>query len=326
MLTGLHSPLQRRRILLQLGFFSLFVLAPPLDLFRLDLNLGHFILFGQPWTLGLAAFQAGEIGAGQATLNLVLRGLLPLLLVVGGGLWVAWRYGRLYCGWLCPHFSVVELINGLMRRASGKPSLWEKQPLPSLQPDGRQLRPDRRYWPLTLLAVFGFAFLWALTLLTYLLPPAEIYPNLLHGELTRNQFSFLAVATALFSIEFLFARHLFCRFGCAVGLFQSLAWMANRKAMLVTFDRDRARQCLDCNNACDNACPMRLKPRTIKRHMFTCTQCASCISACSEFQQRRQRHSLLTWTDGGTPRDRRDSSPIQLYRPASRGRLQGGAD
>jgi ferredoxin-type protein NapH len=28
----------------------------------------------------------------------------------------------------------------------------------------------------------------------------------------------------------MFARHLFCRFGCAVGLFQSLAWMANPKA------------------------------------------------------------------------------------------------
>jgi ferredoxin-type protein NapH len=31
----------------------------------------------------------------------------------------------------------------------------------------------------------------------------------------------------VFTLEFALARHLFCRFGCAVGLFQSLAWMAN---------------------------------------------------------------------------------------------------
>ena len=46
----------------QAGFFALFVLAPPLDLFRLDLTLGHFILFGQAWTLGLDPFLRGEDG------------------------------------------------------------------------------------------------------------------------------------------------------------------------------------------------------------------------------------------------------------------------
>ncbi|WP_368506776.1 4Fe-4S binding protein [Colwellia sp. 1_MG-2023] len=25
-----------------------------------------------------------------------------------------WRFGRIYCGWLCPYFSVVELLNDLM--------------------------------------------------------------------------------------------------------------------------------------------------------------------------------------------------------------------
>ena len=45
---------------------------------------------------------------------------LPLLLLLGIGFYVAWKWGRLYCGWLCPHFSVVEMINALMRRAHGK--------------------------------------------------------------------------------------------------------------------------------------------------------------------------------------------------------------
>jgi polyferredoxin len=287
--------LQRRRRLFQAGFFALFVLAPPLDLLRLDLHRGHLVLFGGDWTLGIDAFLAGEAASWQAVVNLVLRGFLPLFAVAGGVLWIAWRYGRLYCGWLCPHFSVVETINRLMLRASGKPSLWEPRPLPQRLPDGRQRRPDRRFWLPTLLAVVGFAFLWALVLLTYLLPPAEIYVNLLNGDLTRNQSVFLAVATAAFCVEFLLARHLFCRFACAVGLFQSLAWMANDRAMVVGFDTRRARACRQCNNACDNACPMRLQPRTLKRRMFTCTECGECIAACTQVQGGERDRSLLDW-------------------------------
>jgi polyferredoxin len=300
--------LQRRRLAFQMGFFALFVLAPILDMFRFDLTRGHAYLLGWEWTLGLTGFIEGEVGAGTVALNLLLRGLLPILLIGGGLLWVAWRWGRLYCGWLCPHFSVVELINGLMRRAIGRPSLWERKPLPTLQPDGTRLARNRWYWLPTLAAVLGFAFLWAVVLLTYLLPPSEIYGNLLSGALTRNQAVFLGGATGALTIEFLLARHLFCRFGCAVGLFQSLAWMANNRAMVVGFDGARASACQDCNNACDNVCPMRLKPRTLKRRMFTCTECAQCISACGQVQAgglgdpRLAAHpqpSLLRWVEGG---------------------------
>jgi len=294
----MRTHLQRRRTWFQVGFFTLFVLAPPLNLFRLDLTLGHFILLGQDWTLGIDALIKGEGDEVEAAINLILRGFVPLFGGAALFLWVAWRFGRLYCGWLCPHFTVVELINNLMIKASGKPSLWEKVPLPELQADGSVQKPDPWYWIPTLLAVLAFAFLWALVFLTYLLPPREIYYNLFIGELTRNQTLFLSAATLALSIEFLFARHLFCRFACAVGLFQSLVWMANPKAMVVGFDLGRARDCKSCNNACDNACPMRLKPRTLKRKMFTCTECAECISACIQVQDRVRGDSLLKWVDG----------------------------
>ncbi|MGD8932556.1 MAG: 4Fe-4S binding protein [Chromatiales bacterium] len=292
-----NRPSQTIRKRFQLGFFLLFVLAPPLDLFRFDLTLNHFIVLGIPWTLGIDALIAGEITATQAFFNLLIRGFVPLALAVIGFIWVARRFGRLYCGWLCPHFSVVETINRLMFRASGKPSLWERRRLPERQADGRVIRPDTRYWPLTVVAALGLGFLWSLTLLTYLLPPFEIYQNLLHATLTPNQARFLGIGTALLCIEFLFARHLFCRYGCAVGLFQSLAWMANDRGLVVGFERRRATRCSQCNNACDNICPMRLKPRTIKRRMFTCTQCAQCISACGQVQAPHDQPGLLQWVD-----------------------------
>jgi hypothetical protein len=72
-------------------------------------------------------------------------------------------------------------------------------------------------------------------LLTYLLPPFQVYGHLLAGTPTRNEFIFITAGTLVLSAEFLFARHLFCRYACAVGLFQSLAWMGNRAAMVVGF-------------------------------------------------------------------------------------------
>jgi ferredoxin-type protein NapH len=100
------------------------------------------------------------------------------------------------------------------------------------------------FWLVGVLMVFG---LWSITLLTYLLPPATIWGNLLHGTLTANQARFLGMGERCLHAEFAFARHLFCRFGCAVGLFQSLAWMANPKGMVVAFDRLRARECKTCD-------------------------------------------------------------------------------
>ncbi len=285
----LNTPMQwqRWRHCLQMGFFILFVMAPPLDLFRLDLDLGHFIILGKNWTLGIGELAQQQISTTDAIFRLVFLVFVPLLSLVLIFIVVSWFYGRVYCGWLCPHFSVVETINQLMVKAIGKPSLWESKPLLGHQAQAI-------YWLAVIPAVIGFGFLWALTLLSYLIAPFTLYYNLWHGSLSQFQFIFLTVASLVFSLEFLLARHLFCRFGCAVGLFQSLVWMANPKAMLVRFDKTRAKHCQSCQQVCDQVCPMRLKPRTIKRKMFTCTQCGQCIAGC--YQVQALQFSLLNWT------------------------------
>lgn len=315
---------QRLRLAAQSAFFVLFVLAPVFDLFRLDLELGHFILLGMDWTLGLDDFRAGRIGAGEAAVNLVLRGFVPIALAAATLILVAWRWGRLYCGWLCPHFSVVETVNRVMRRAIGRLSLWDRAPLPERDPDGTLVRADSRWWLAVVPLAAGFAFVWAVVLLTYLLPPAEVYGNLWRGEPTRNQAIFLTAATAVLFVEFMIARHLFCRFGCAVGLFQSLAWMGNRDAMVMGYRRDRAAACAACDAACDNACPMRLKPRDIKRHMFACTQCGQCSAACAQVQAHDRQGPLLDWVNGPAALDKTQRERRRRHVRPSGGPGQGG--
>jgi len=292
-----YARLQRWRLATQLGFFALFVSAPALNLLRFDLTEAQLWLLGQRWSLGIDALANGQISATDAALQLMWRAFFPALLLVVVFLGVAYRYGRLYCGWLCPHFSMVELLNGLLHRACGKLSLWDKSRTPRAG-----VAPDVRWWPLFGLSCALMGFVWAITLLTYLLPPSEVWGNLLHRSLTLNQARFLSIASTVFTLEFAFARHLFCRFGCAVGLFQSLTWMANPQGMVVAFARERARECKTCDaprgSACDNACPMRLNPRNIKRMMFSCVQCGQCFTACDATQQAQQRRPSLEWQVG----------------------------
>ena len=301
-----RTPLQSQRLLTQIGFFVLFAVTPVFDLLRYDLVANHAWFLGMEWRIGMGDFIAGNISPLTAAGNIVLYLFLPLLgaaaLVIG----VAWKWGRLYCGWLCPHFSVVETINKLMLRASGKHSLWDKNKTAPWEADGTPAVRDARYWLVVVPAAVFFAFMWAVVLLTYLMPPAQVYSGLLNFTLYKYEVIFLCAATTVLTMEFLFARHLFCRFGCALGIFQSFAWMGNKKAMVVGFERERINSCADCvggkTSACDAVCPMRLKPRNVKRWMFACTQCGQCVSACGTVNRDNPQGPLLQWVTGEAAR------------------------
>lgn len=290
----LRQQLRRRY---QAGFFLLFLLAPALNLFRFDLNEAQLWLLGMRWSFGIEAFLKGDIDATQASIQMLVRVFLPAALLIAVFLGVAYRYGRLYCGWLCPHFSVVETLNNVLHRACGKLSLWDRS-----RTARANVVPNAHWWPIFGVSCILMGFLWSITLLTYLLPPGEIWGGLLTGTLTANQTRFIVIGGLIFTFEFAFARHLFCRFGCAVGLFQSLAWMANPRGMVVAFSRSRAKECKTCDaprgSACDNACPMRLHPRNIKRMMFSCVQCGQCLSSCESSQDAQSRPTSLEWKVG----------------------------
>ena len=293
-----RPPLQRARVAAQIAFFALFALTPVFDLFRYDLVAGHAWFLTRPWHLGIDGLISGTGQPIHAALNIVLFLFLPVLGTLTLIILVAWKWGRLYCGWLCPHFSVVETINRLMCFATGKHSLWDQRKTPPWEADGSPAPRDRRYWLAVVPAALGFAFAWAVVGLTYLMPPMQVYGDLLSGTLSRGETIFLIAATVVLSLEFLLARHLFCRYACAIGLFQSFAWMANKEAMVVGFERERLTDCATClhgHSACDAVCPMRLKPRNVKRWMFACTQCGQCISACGTVNRNNPQGQLLRW-------------------------------
>ncbi|MCK4709221.1 MAG: 4Fe-4S binding protein [Gammaproteobacteria bacterium] len=270
----------------QAGFYLLFLSAPLLDIFRFDIIQGHFIIFGQPWMLGIEFSEFECLDTSHFAGNILLNFILPLFaFILLFGL-VAWKYGRIYCGWFCPHFSVVETINRLMLKHLHRVTFWEK---PSVTT--RQALP----WLLVLSICILIAFIWSYVLLGYIYPPVLLSKNLYHLDLSFGPSLFLLVLTIILTIDFFFARHLFCKFGCSVGILQSLVWMANSNSMVVGFDKSRAYTCQSCDSECDKACPMRLPVRSIKRSKFTCTQCGVCLTACDEVQIDNSQGRLIHW-------------------------------
>jgi polyferredoxin len=158
---------QRLRRWSQAAFFAFFVLAPVFDVLRYDLPAGHAWLLGFEWHAGLDDLLCvSKVAALGAIGRIFGRVILPVFALGGLLMWAAWRWGRLYCGWLCPHFWVVELINECMRRAGGRPTLWEPRPLPLQRADGRPIVPDRRWWLAAALLAVGCALVWAVVTLT----------------------------------------------------------------------------------------------------------------------------------------------------------------
>jgi ferredoxin-type protein NapH len=300
--------LQQYRTYTKLGFFLLFLFAPLLNIFRFDLDLGHFIVFGQAWTINVDPILHGEGDAIDAAIRIFSRVLIPAIMFVGITGLLVWKYGRIYCGWLCPHFSVVELINELMLKHLKRVTIWEK---------ASKATKGFLPWFIVFIVAVSMAFVWSVGLLSYLLDPKMLLADLVTANLGFGSTIFISAATTIFTLDFLFARHVFCKYGCALGIFQSLIWMANKQAQIVKFDRKRAKACRDCikfsgNNAapCDEACPMRLPTRNMKRAKFTCTQCVQCISACGEVQKDNPDGGLLTWVNG--------AESVEVDRAASR--------
>ena len=323
----------RYRVLAQIAFFALFALTPVFDLFRYDLTERHAYFLTRPWHLGIDDLIAGTAIRSPVRLrstsfsSCFCRYSGTLALIIG----VAWKWGRLYCGWLCPHFSVVETINRLMLFATGKHSIWDKKATPPWEPDGTPAPRDKRYWLPWSPPPSAFAFAWALVGLTYLMPPfQQVYHGLFtFNPLRRGEVIFLTAATTVLTLEFLFARHLFCRYACAIGLFQSFAWMGNKKAMVVGFERERLTDCANCldgnGSACDAVCPMRLKPRNVKRWMFACTQCGQCVSACGTVNREQSgRPTLLRWVSERR-RPKRNEARFSALSQHRRGRRNSAA-
>jgi polyferredoxin len=176
--------------------------------------------------------------------------LLGALFLVALTLWVTVVFGRLWCGWLCPQTVIGEVGEWI---ASALPAGFRR--------GGKTL------------ALLPFSALVSLSLLWYVVPPAEAIRDLFRSPILLG--AFLAQWGVIYIMVAVVGPR-FCKSACPYAMLQNV--LADRETLAVAYDPARP-DCLRCDG-CTRSCPVGIDVR--KGGQRECIACAACIDACRE--------------------------------------------
>jgi polyferredoxin len=274
-----------RRFLVQPAFWALFFLSPWFNWFRVDMLQQQIVLLGKNYAFSNQTVWWLPIG------------------FYGGVLLIAFVcvfYGRLFCGWACPHNTMTEwtrAFRGLVGRES----------LPKWLKGLSQKKPALKMplIALSLAMAVGLTFVLATSLAGFVVPPAWILEQWSGGAphiaLVYGQALFTLIGLFL-----LYGGHDFCRTCCPYGMSQGAsAYQAGKFRPMEIYYRGAPltgalieSDCKSCT-ACRQVCPVDLDPRrpeNLKVGLFDgCFNCGECIDACSYIHSFKQEKSLLTF-------------------------------
>lgn len=201
--------------------------------------------------------------------------LLISLLFVFIFLFVTMVFGRVWCGWLCPQTSLVDLLEAVELRL-------------------------RKFFGESLVTTVArhfvaaaLAFLVASNLVWYFIPPGEYLQRLLSGTLGP------VAGISLFSVgiivwaDLIFVRRYFCKAICPYGRIQLMAM--DRNTLTLEFDPDEACRCIGCDS-CVRVCPTGVDIRD--GFQVECINCGRCLDACRAVLNRLYQPGIMHYTFG----------------------------
>lgn len=258
----------------QIAVILLFCLLPWLNAEgfpQLTGTLFSFDFFGIPF--------ADPAGALQAAVNAALLGApLAATVCLGalGALLVAFFFGRVFCGWLCPYGFFSECVWHLRGR-QGKNAVNRAHALKIFL-----VKAGILLLSLAAVALFGFPLL---SLLSF---PGEL--SLLPVLVWQHDSIYLLAAAfflplLLLCLEFISGRRLWCTYACPQSVLLGLAASArpDRLAGLEIGWQSGACTC-GARSPCREACPAQLNPRTKNGpSRRDCLMCGDCVKACSRY-------------------------------------------
>jgi polyferredoxin len=274
--------------LIQPFFWGLCFLGPALNLFRVDMIHQRLI-----WMQKSLPFQFN-------TLMWLPIGFYGAVILIGI---ISFIWGRLFCGWTCPHNTLTEwtfTLRAMVGRAE-KPR-WMKLLLRKA-PYWRELM-----FILSPMIALPLTFGLSLLLSFYVIPPDWALTQYVSGHphiaLVWGNGLFMLIGLFL-----LYAGNDFCRTCCPYGLAQSISAYqegSRWRPMEIRFSGDKVSQCRTCS-ACQIVCPVEIDPRGgtleggLKVGQFDgCFNCGECIDACKYIHSFKQAEpGLLSFKNPG---------------------------
>jgi cytochrome c oxidase accessory protein FixG len=250
------------------------------------LGLPHIEIVGKPGIfLDFAQRQFTFIGVTlHPTDNLILLafGLLTAITVIG----LTAIYGRIWCGYGCPHPIYLEFIfRPIERWLEGSPAKRRRRKAGGWNAD-RAWRVGLKLLLYVLIAVF-----LSTTFISYFIGWGELWERLLTDPLKHRGMLFaLSGFTALILFNFANFRDQMCTVACPYGRLQSVLY--DQDTVIVGYDPGRGEprgnmkarkgeenhgDCIDCG-LCITTCPTGMDIR--RGLQMECIGCAQCVEAC----------------------------------------------
>jgi cytochrome c oxidase accessory protein FixG len=182
-------------------------------------------------------------------------------------------FGRVWCGWACPQTVFTDVFAALARRVEG----WRGHVRP------KRVARSRVAAKHVLFALASAAI--GFHLVGYFRSPYELLPALAEGRASGPAVGFLAAASALAWVDFVFLRQTFCKVLCPYARLQSVLF--DRDTLAIAYDAARGEprgklgradgDCIDCG-LCVAVCPSDIDIR--RGLQLECIACTQCIDAC----------------------------------------------
>ncbi len=217
---------------------------------------------GTFWSARILGYSLSDPLAGAEAIVSSRSFYVPLLWSLVVPIILSVLLGRVFCGWICPMNTLLELVDRCRR--------W----LGLLEIRERDVRFSKGTKYLVLAVSLGFVAVSSVPFLAMIYPPAVISREL-HLFVFGTGIGvgvYLILAICVF--ELFVSRRWWCRVICPGGGLYSLLG----RFRLVRVQRNE-QNCVQCGD-CVTTCQFDLRPMLVAQTGMECTNCASCIQAC----------------------------------------------
>ena len=244
--------------------------------------------------------------------------LTLILILAAVGLFICTTlFGRIWCGYTCPHTTMVDIFTLIERLVQGDRN-------PRMRLDEMEMNLEKfTKKSLTHILWIAISFLFGFGWVSYFYDVRLLTRDLLNFSVTTNGLIWLVALTGTTYLFAGFLRERVCTHMCPYGRFQS--GLVDENTVIVTYHSWRGEprgkgdglgDCIDCNR-CVIACPMGIDIRDGLQ--MSCIGCGLCIDACDAVMEKIERpEGLIEYTSASRAKlleEKRDNIRKVIFTP-----------